>query len=313
MVPAKRANSALLICAYQVLVLNRTPSEAWAPFSSLPRFLFFRDASSEGSSFELCIIDCLNALSKAKTLNWINIQTFDCETYDHYNQAANGNFNWIVPDKFIAFGNPITKPGQPGLTPEQYIDIFNSMKVTAVVRLNNITYESTKFKKKGMKHYELFFADGSVPDDEIVQRFFDICEKEQAIAVHCQAGLGRTATIIGCFVIKNYEFTGHEFIAWARMCRSGSVLGPQQHFLCEYYQCLNGLFEARTPTMTPYEQYKAEFGDLGQAARLSSHSMREYVNNNDERSDSPVKYKTKYNQLVKIDPVLLKLYGKKSK
>lgn len=49
----------------------------------------------------------------------------------------------------------------------------------------------------------------------------------------CVAGLGRTGTLIGCYIMKHYCFTAAEAIAWIRICRPGSVIGPQQNFLEE--------------------------------------------------------------------------------
>lgn len=48
------------------------------------------------------------------------------------------------------------------------------------------------------------------------------------------AGLGRTGTLIACYIMKHYKFTHAEAIAWIRICRPGSIIGPQQHFLEEY-------------------------------------------------------------------------------
>lgn len=33
--------------------------------------------------------------------------------------------------------------------------------------------------------------------------------------------------------MKHYGFTAAEFIGWVRVCRPGSVIGPQQHYLRE--------------------------------------------------------------------------------
>ena len=52
-----------------------------------------------------------------------------------------------------------------------------------------------------------------------------------ALAVHCKAGLGRTGVLICAYLIKHYSFTAEEAIGYIRICRPGSVIGPQQKFL----------------------------------------------------------------------------------
>ena len=47
------------------------------------------------------------------------------------------------------------------------------------------------------------------------------------------AGLGRTGSLIACYMMKHYKFTAAECIAWCRICRPGSIIGPQQNFLEE--------------------------------------------------------------------------------
>lgn len=88
----------------------------------------------------------------------------------------------------------------------------------------------------------MYFVDGSTPSDSIVQRFLEVVESEAttggAIAVHCKAGLGRTGTLIGCSLMKHYKFTAQEAIGWLRICRPGSVIGPQQHFLIQIQNSL---------------------------------------------------------------------------
>lgn len=48
------------------------------------------------------------------------------------------------------------------------------------------------------------------------------------------AGLGRTGSLIGAYIMKHYHFTALEAIAWLRVCRPGSVIGHQQQWLEEY-------------------------------------------------------------------------------
>lgn len=245
-------------------------------------------------------------LRQALQYGWLDFSNFDVEEYEHYERAENGDFNWIIPGKFLAFSGPHPKSkiengmrmsflkvcpcsrrpspshsrnclcccfaasGYPLHAPEAYIPYFRKHNITAVVRLNKKMYDARRFTEVGFEHHDLFFVDGSTPNDSIVRKFLNICENaEGAVAVHCKgqvpapalnvftvgfasidlfctvarhkciylpfvAGLGRTGTLIGCYMMKHYNLTAAETIAWIRICRPGSIIGPQQNFVEEY-------------------------------------------------------------------------------
>lgn len=108
-----------------------------------------------------------------------------------FQRVPNGDFNWILPDKFLAFCGPHSERGvKNGYTlhsPETYFNYFRSHNVTAVVRLNKKLYDASRFRHAGFQHYEMYFIDGSCPSDDIMRQFIRVSENTNgALAVHCK-------------------------------------------------------------------------------------------------------------------------------
>jgi len=266
---AKRANAMYLLSAWQVLYMGCSPEDSCAPFKSAvfpdnygesrqnsPRSVTSRDQSTLSAvppfhdaspcvcTYDLNILDCLRGLAKARANKFFSFDNFNIKEYEYFEQVENGDLNWIAQNKFLAFAGPqfkrnVTREGCYTLTPQDYIPYFQSKNVGLVVRLNKKMYEENDFRKAGIEHFEQYYLDGSVPTIPILQKIiqaFEAVPKDQGIAVHCKAGLGRTGTCIGAYIMKHYRFSAREVIGWMRICRPGMVIGPQQHFLVDIEQ-----------------------------------------------------------------------------
>lgn len=183
-----------------------------------------------------------------------------------------GDLSWIVPGQIIAFSSPTDGFARthPAVRPQQLIEPFRKLNVKGVIRLNDKLYNAGSFEREGVQVHELEFPDGSNPEDHIIQKYIALSEKyigaREAIAVHCRAGLGRTGTLIGCYIMNNYNFDAKQLIAWMRICRPGMVVGEQQQFMVRVQNRLSGIVNSASPTKftksrgpvkavhTPFEQ-----------------------------------------------------------
>ena len=234
------ANASFLLASYMMLCQGRTAEDAAEPFTchTAPFTLRpFRDASVLETDYPLSLLDCLKGLSKAVAHGWFSIESFDAQNYWDLDDTQSGDLHEICP-KFVAMKGPLSRgsrhrvPLEISFTAKEYISTLHRLGVSCIVRLNEPdTYDKDDFERAGIAHHDLYFDDCTAPPDAVVERFLDICDREGRVAVHCRAGLGRTGTLIGLWLMKHAGFGADEAIGWLRIVRPGSVIGPQQHYM----------------------------------------------------------------------------------
>ena len=282
------ANSAYLASVYSVVRFGLSPAEVGAKLRPVSSTLIppFRDASmNTRNTFPLSIEQCCASIQQAVERGWMDWENFDVARFEYLQHVDNGDLNWIFENKFLAFAGPSTdcldEDGLEVHAPAHYVELFTKMGVTDVVRLNVPNYDASEFSSHGIQHHELLFEDGSCPSVKLVNFFLEIADQAKGpVAVHCKAGLGRSGCMIGLWAMRHMRISAQTFIAWARIARPGSVLGPQQHFLLEMQHMLWNRSSGRILRGTAGLASKGSqspvgrHGDLGQGSRLLKQKRR---------------------------------------
>ena len=242
----KRTHSALFMGAYAVLYLHWSADYILQKIKQHIGENLSNFCDHKGSyDYKLSIYDCFECIK-------VGVVKHGWFTLDATNSLKSGlNMNWVVPNKLIAMKDPklINSEGQTRIN-SKYLKELLKNKIDYVVRLNGKDFEQDS--KYGKPYpLEAFFAegivvcdipmkDGGTPTQKQLEMFLEICSiPESQMAVHCHAGMGRTGTMIACCLIRDYEFTARQAVAWLNLCRRGSVMGKQHDFLDEYFEVIS--------------------------------------------------------------------------
>jgi atypical dual specificity phosphatase len=110
--------------------------------------------------------------------------------------------------------------------------------VTVLVNLHERPHSPTALAGYGLTELHLPVPDFTPPTPEQLEHGIAALEQAiadgQKVAVHCGAGLGRTGTLLACYLVKR-GFGPDAAIARVRAARPGSVETPQQELAVRSY------------------------------------------------------------------------------
>jgi atypical dual specificity phosphatase len=131
------------------------------------------------------------------------------------------NFSWIIEKKLAGSAIPTSK---------EEVDWLKEEGVKSIVTIREEPLDDDWIDD--IEYLHIHSNDMGVPefDDLIfsVDYIHRRLENNEPVMVHCLAGLGRTGTILACYLIKHEKMSADDAITKIRKERSGSIQSYSQ-------------------------------------------------------------------------------------
>ncbi|MEO9307641.1 Dual specificity protein phosphatase 23 [Nitrosotalea sinensis] len=138
------------------------------------------------------------------------------------------NFSWLIDDKLAGSGMP---------TSVSEIDWIIKQGVRSIVTMTEDSLPEQWVKD--VKYLHVPTEDFSAPDmqqiDEAVEFIQTRIVNNEPVMVHCAAGIGRTGTILACYLVKYHKISAKDAIQKVRKERPGSIQSESQEIAIGLY------------------------------------------------------------------------------
>ena len=139
------------------------------------------------------------------------------------------NFSFVIDGHLAGMAHP----GHGGPI-QNALQFLTENEIRAIVSLTEDPLNEEAIRMAGMDYLHLPVADFTPPSLEQVQTFVDFVRErsanQQASVVHCHAGMGRTGTMLACYLVSE-NVDPEDAIREVRTLRPGSIETAQQEAL----------------------------------------------------------------------------------
>ena len=141
-------------------------------------------------------------------------------------------FSWLIENKLAGSGIPTS------IDEIRWV-IEQGIKSIVTVREEPLDDEWVK----DVKYLHVISNDMGVPESNDLLAAVDFIHRrlthDEPVLVHCLAGLGRTGTILACYLIKHQKMSADDAIQKVREERPGSIQSfPQEEIIFQFAKSL---------------------------------------------------------------------------
>lgn len=139
------------------------------------------------------------------------------------------NFSWLIEEKLAGSGMP---------TSFDELEWILNQGVKSIVTMTENALPDNWVKEIGYLHVPT--PDYTAPEVDRIDLAVDFIHEKisenQAVMVHCAAGMGRAGTILACYLVKYQKYSAQDAIKKVREERPGSIQSEVQELAISYYE-----------------------------------------------------------------------------
>jgi len=139
------------------------------------------------------------------------------------------NFSWLIEEKLAGSGMP---------TSFDEFDWVVKQGIKSVITMTENALPETWVE--GVKYLHIPTQDLTAPDMDKIDTAVEFIQKrisnKESVMVHCAAGMGRTGTILACYLIKFQKYSAKNAIEKVRDERPGSIQSEMQEMVIHLYE-----------------------------------------------------------------------------